>query len=342
MYRKLFISVILVISACSLLMAQTPETKKDNTDDSKSFTYYFNSDGAYLGVQTVEVNKDNFAKFGLREVRGVAIEKVIENSPAAAAGLQNGDVIVRFNGDEVTSTRKLTRLIGEVTPDHAVSITVIRGGREQEIRATMGKNPMPKWDNGNFSLNMPNMDNFKFDHNFDFKFDMPDLKGLEALKNLDHFQGFEKFKDFDLKLDKLNDLNLNLNLDHLKGLEKLKDLEHLKDMPEFKEFSYTLPDGDYQGFIWNGASRKIGVGVYPLTKQLGERYGVEGGLMVNEVRADSPASKAGLKAGDIIVEVNGRPVRYDFDLIRTVNETKGDLTVTFIRDKNRQTVTVTQ
>src|SRR5688572_29893472 len=83
-------------------------------------------DGGYLGVQTTEVTKDNFAKYGLREVRGVVIEKVVDNSPAATAGLQAGDVIVKFNGEDVTSVRKLTRLIGEVDPDHQARVTVIR------------------------------------------------------------------------------------------------------------------------------------------------------------------------------------------------------------------------
>jgi len=50
--------------------------------EGKSFSFFFDGDGSYLGVQTEEVTKDNFAKYGLREVRGVAVEKVVEGSPA--------------------------------------------------------------------------------------------------------------------------------------------------------------------------------------------------------------------------------------------------------------------
>jgi serine protease Do len=227
----------------------------------------------------VEVTKENFAKYGLREVRGVAVEKVIEGSPAQAAGLQNGDVIVAFNGEQVTSTRKLTRLLGEVSPDHQVKLTVIRGGGEREIVATVGKRPMPKFDEGAFSMTMPRM---------------PDFPAVPPMHQ----------------------------------------------MPRVEAFPPGAPD---QPFVWRmGSGRRIGVGVTTLTKQLSEHFGVAGGLMINEVRADSPAAKAGLKAGDIIVEADGKEIKGEGDLIRAIQEKKdGDVTLTIIRDRNRQTVRVT-
>ena len=70
---------------------------------------HLNNNGAFLGIETVEVTKQNMAKFGLSTVRGVAVEKVVENSPAQQAGVQNGDVIVAINGEEVSSIRKMMR-----------------------------------------------------------------------------------------------------------------------------------------------------------------------------------------------------------------------------------------
>ncbi len=93
-----------------------------------------------------------------------------------------------------------------------------------------------------------------------------------------------------------------------------------------------------------GTSRQIGVGVTPLTKQLGDYFGAaEGkGLLINDVRENSPAAKAGLKAGDVIVEIEGREVKEILDLMRAIGEKKeGGVSLTFIRDKNRQTVSVT-
>ena len=57
---------------------------------------------------------------------------------------------------------------------------------------------------------------------------------------------------------------------------------------------------------------------------------------------DSPAAKAGLKAGDIIVEAEGKEVKGEGDLIRAIAEKKeGDVTLTIVRDRNRQTIRVT-
>ena len=287
MYFKSFLSVLIVTSSFILAFGQdAPEAKKEKKIV-KSFAFSFEGDGGYLGVQTQEVNKDNFARFGLREVRGVAVEKVMENSPAAAAGIQNNDVIVRFNGEEITSTRKLTRLVSEVAPDHKVSLTVLRNGREKDINATLGKRQMPHFENGNFSGEMPGL------IDKEIEIDLPDLKDLPR-----------------------------------------GDGARIFTVP---------PSGEGKSFMWkSGEGRQIGISVYPVTKQLGERFGVDGGVMINDVRENSPASKAGLKAGDIIVEADGKPIKNTLDLMRAVSEKKeGDVQITVVRDRNRQTISVT-
>lgn len=239
--------------------------------------------GSYLGVQAQDVSKENFTKYGLSSVRGVAIEKVVENSPAAQAGLMDNDVIVEFNGEDVTSVRKLTRLISEVAPDHTARITILRGGGEREINVTLGKREMPKFFNGNFNFeNMPKV---------------PEIPALPEIPNMPDTP-----------------------------LPPLKNGE-----PNFF-------------FFRGGANRQIGIGVSPLTKQLGDYFGVaEGkGLLISGVRENSPAAKAGLKAGDVIVEVDGKEINGNFDLIRAVNDKKdGDVSLTIIRNRNRQIINVT-
>ena len=292
MFLKSFFSILIVTLSFVLVFGQTPEEKKEKATAPQAFAFSFDGDGGYLGVSTQEISKENFAKFGLRDVRGVAVEKVLENSPAAAAGIQNGDVIVRFNGEEITSTRKLTRLVSEVAPDHQVKVTVLRGGTEQELTATLAKRPMPKFENGNFSfgpMGKLNPDQFKL---------LPQIQALPQMR------------------------------DFPRG-----------DMPRI----FGVPDGEGQSFAWrSGEGRQIGISVYAITKQLGERYGVESGVMINNVRDGSPAAKAGLKAGDIIVEIDGKTVKGDLDLIRAINAKKeGDITLTIVRDRNRQTISVT-
>ncbi|MBV8857402.1 MAG: PDZ domain-containing protein [Acidobacteria bacterium] len=94
--------------------------------------------GNFLGVRTEEVTRENMQRYGLSgEPRGVGVREVVKGSPAEKAGLRANDVIVRFDGEPVTSVRKLSRLVEESAPDHVARITVARGGSEQELSATL-------------------------------------------------------------------------------------------------------------------------------------------------------------------------------------------------------------
>ena len=273
-----FILIGFVLGIVGEAQAPSPGAKAET----KAFSLFFDGDGGYLGIQTEEITKDNFAKYGLREVRGVAIEKVIEGSPAEKAGLQNGDVIIRFNNDEITSVRKLTRLLGEVSADHQAKLTVLRNGAERDLTATLGRRPTPRFEAGAFKMDMPRVP-------------FPPSGEFPAIPN----------------------------------------------RPDFPREAF--PPGVPDQFVWRtGSGRKIGVGVTTLTKQLSEHFGVDGGVMINDVRADSPAAKAGLKAGDIVIEADGKAVKGEMDLIRAIGEKKeGDVTLTIIRDRDRQTIRVT-
>ena len=96
--------------------------------------------GNFLGVRTEEVTRENMQRYGLSgEPRGVGVREVVKGSPAEKAGLRANDVIVRFDGEPVPSVRKLTRLIEESAPEHVARITVLRGGAEQELSATLAR-----------------------------------------------------------------------------------------------------------------------------------------------------------------------------------------------------------
>src|SRR5260370_38923015 len=98
--------------------------------------------GAFLGVGAEDISKENMSRYGMREVRGVGVTEVIKDSPAEKAGLRKDDVILRYDGESVTSVRKLNRLVGEAAADQTVRLTISRGGSEQELSATLAKRDM--------------------------------------------------------------------------------------------------------------------------------------------------------------------------------------------------------
>ena len=93
-----------------------------------------------------------------------------------------------------------------------------------------------------------------------------------------------------------------------------------------------------------GAHRRIGVTTMELTKQLADYFGIADGkgVLVTSVADDSPAAKAGLKAGDVITAVDGEKVDGSGDLSRAINKRKdGSVTLTVVHNRNQRTVTVT-
>jgi membrane-associated protease RseP (regulator of RpoE activity) len=103
-----------------------------------SFSFFIES-GGFLGVYGEDITNENVARYKLNQARGVGITQVIQDSPAEKAGLRKDDVILRLDGENVTSVRKLNRLVSEIAPDHSVRITISRNGSEQELTATIGK-----------------------------------------------------------------------------------------------------------------------------------------------------------------------------------------------------------
>jgi serine protease Do len=90
-----------------------------------------------------------------------------------------------------------------------------------------------------------------------------------------------------------------------------------------EDFGRNL-DFDVESLMGRGGSRgRLGVDVQPLTPQLASYFGVKDGLLVANVVEGSPAAKAGLKAGDVIVSVNGTGVTTRGELVRALR-TVGD------------------
>jgi serine protease Do len=85
---------------------------------------------------------------------------------------------------------------------------------------------------------------------------------------------------------------------------------------------------------------RLGVTMEDLDSQLAEYFGVKEGVLVKSVTLDSPASKSGLKAGDVITSINGRHVYDSSDVTRALDrvEGDGDVTIEVMRDKKAQTL----
>ncbi len=118
-----------VILAAGAALAASPETAKVKE---KSFRFFgLQGEGGYLGIVIKDLDGAS--------ARGARVESVRGESPAAKAGLEEGDIVVRFDGEAVRSAEQLRRLVRETPPGRDVSITVTRKGQEQKLTATLDK-----------------------------------------------------------------------------------------------------------------------------------------------------------------------------------------------------------
>ena len=95
----------------------------------------------WLGVQIQGVDQDLAAHLELDRPRGALVGEVQPDSPAAKAGIEQGDVILSFAGKPIDQVRQLSRAVADVKPGTAAEITVWRDGKEQTLQAAVGTMP---------------------------------------------------------------------------------------------------------------------------------------------------------------------------------------------------------
>jgi S1-C subfamily serine protease len=96
-----------------------------------------------LGVSTQTVTPELVAQFGLSVDTGVLVRTLGEDGPAAAAGIQAGDVIVAVAGDEVTGNASLQERLLEHEPGETVEVTLVRDDETLTVQVTLGVRPLP-------------------------------------------------------------------------------------------------------------------------------------------------------------------------------------------------------
>jgi serine protease Do len=92
----------------------------------------------YLGVQIQPVGQEIADGLGMKSTNGALIDEAQPGTPAAAAGLKSGDVIVKLNGQEVKDASDLTRHIGSMKPGDNVELSFLRDGAEKTVSITLG------------------------------------------------------------------------------------------------------------------------------------------------------------------------------------------------------------
>jgi serine protease Do len=232
-------------------------------DHGRRMIYFHGGEGTWLGVTVADVTAEKAKELKLPGDYGAIVQEVREDSPAAKAGLEKGDVILQFAGEKVRSVAELQRLVHETPPGRTVAIEISRSGHTQTLTAELAKRSNEHW---NYHFEMPNIE-------------VPNV--------------------------------------------------HIPD------FNFTMMFG----------GPRLGISGDELTPQLADYFGVKQGkgVLVREVEKGTPAEKAGLKAGDVIVKVNDKEIGSVEDLraaLRSNSSEKRQVTLTIVRDRKEQSLNV--
>lgn len=124
----------------------------------------------------------------------------------------------------------------------------------------------------------------------------------------------------------------------------LRAMPKIAPTPAPRAFAYSMPGNTINNFFSIGPTPTLGISGEDLEGQLGSYFGAPDGegILVREVMEDSPASKAGMKAGDVITKINGDRVRNLGEMREKLRDKRDEKTiqVTLLRKGAEQTLTV--
>jgi len=188
----------------------------------------------WLGVHVQNVTEDVAASLGLQEPKGALVAKVSPDSPAAAAGIEPSDVIVKFDGQAIENMRGLPRAVAATPIGKSVSVELLRKGKPMAFNVTVGRLPED---------------------------------------------------------------------------EDVEDAVKTEEEP--------LPEPEQEDLL--------GLSISPLTDELRERFGIGRsveGVVITNVRPNSPAAQKDVKPGDVIVEVTQEKVKQPQDVMARLEAVK--------------------
>ena len=275
----------------------------------------------YLGVTTQAIDED--LRRGLDLTRnGLLVNQVSVDSPADRAGLRKGDVILSYEGRSVTDPEALRTLVRDTTPGRSAAVSIWRNGTRRTLDVTVGELPGSQDERDNFDTpptpDVPSPP------------EAPQAPRAPRAPRDDDRGDVQRriiINGHEVPQDEIDDSLKDLPKE-LQGLGELRNLRGMRGMN-----GWSSGPGGAMFFARSPLRGRLGVRIEKLNGDLGEALGLDGdkGVLVTEVLEDTPAQKAGIRAGDVIVRVGDRSVDTPDALVSALADLDGSVSITVER-----------
>ena len=148
----------------------------------------------YLGVMLQDINSSLAEAMDLESKDGVLVSSVIEDGPAEKAGLLDGDVIIKFQGQSLSDYKDLTKVVRSSSVGDEVEIVVLRDGKEETLNVELGEREEQQFifysDKGEVHSSHDNENYFSWESDNDHDIQVF-VNGMDALNDDRGFMGVE-------------------------------------------------------------------------------------------------------------------------------------------------------
>lgn len=283
-----------------------------------------NTGKGWLGVSTQSTDAD--LKKGLDLTQdGLVVNQVTRESPADRAGVRKGDVILSYNSRNVTTPEQLRDLVRDTDPGRSIALLVWRDGAKKSLTVKVG-DVTDSGDDDSYDAPVPP--------------EPPTPPGAPSAPRAPRSPHSTRVWSNDGDVRMWVD-GKELTDDEIK--DRMKDMKwKMKDLDDLKGFNWQgSPDAHVFVAPMARSRGRLGVRVDDLSDDMAQALGVSSkGALVTEVLEDTPAQKAGIRAGDVITRVGGDEVDDPDDLTRALRDRQGKVSIELVRRGDKRTVDV--
>ncbi|HMG37355.1 MAG TPA: PDZ domain-containing protein [Blastocatellia bacterium] len=281
-----------------------------------------------LGVSAATLSVEQASQIGIKPTRGVVVSEIVPDSPAAKSGMRTNDLVLAVNDANVTGAPDLARMLSSYSAGAKVSLRVLRESKPLELQCVLGARHLS--DQEKFAQAFPGPELTVNSEIEEIKRRLEELGAVyrQYLKTPASPETTEALREIQFEIHFLND---SLRALLPPGSETTAPRPAAAqtppvDLTQDPESRVHLSLGFWARELKPGFASTV--------------FGIPGGMLVDAVGSNTPADRAGLKAGDVIVGLADKRLLKLAQLQAAVASTTTPVELRVVRNKEQISITI--